>query len=216
MARMSGQDRHDWISLAATFADGRKLEVIWSRGGGETVRTRPPTPQMAETLSLIVQQSKARMAVPGAGYKNFGDIKAIMAGVGERAACPADYLTGLKAALGVSGERAAPGAVAAAPAETRVNVRRARGWVIDVLFPTGERVELTINGRSCGISMDPQVPSKQRAVNELVLRAKMAGVMDDEAMARTAGDLARACGTMDAWHDSLAAALAPASPAPRR
>jgi hypothetical protein len=216
MARMTGQDKHDWLSVAATFADGRKLEVIWSRGGGETVRVRPPSPEMAETLSLIVQQSKVRMSLPDASYRNFGDVKAVMQRVGERAANAADYLAGLKAALGVTGERAAPKAVNVAPAQTRVDVRRGRGWVIGMTFPTGERVELTINGRSCGISIDPQVPAKQRAINELVLRAKMAAVMDDETMVSTVSDLAREAVSMDAWHDAIAAVLAPAAPGPRR
>lgn len=74
MARITKQIEHDWLAVRATFADGAKANVTWSRGG-EKVTVDPFDSRSAETLSLIVVQSKAQTRNPDGLFRKSGRLR---------------------------------------------------------------------------------------------------------------------------------------------
>ena len=215
MARVSRRKEHDWLAVNATFADGTKANVTWSRNG-ETVTVQPDRDGLAETLSLIVKQNLAhiRAKTPGYPITNLGETSDAMAVAAEASATPQDYLALLKAALRVSGARPAP--AANGPAQSIVSIRKSRGWVVYVHFPSGEKIELKVNTSSVGMRMSPEIPSISAAIMRMALGLKQTGAMSDEAVANLMGDAARNVEDSGKWLEAAREAVAPPGRAPGR
>lgn len=209
MGKVTNVREHDWLAVRATFDGGVKANVTWSRGGGDKVTVEPHDSKAAEQLSLIVVEAYAKTKEAAYPFRHLGDIADEMSKVAKESRTLADYLAGLKTHLRVTGERpaATPG-----PAETQVTVRKSRGWVVTAAFPNGDKMELKINAASVGFSLSPYIPSKYDEVLRAVFGFKQARVMDDEALAAKAGEVARGADGVDTWLTGFRAAMAPGGP----
>lgn len=209
MGKVTSIREHDWLAVRATFANGVKANVTWSRGG-ERVTVIPEDSKLAEALSLVVAQSKARTTEAAYPFRHLGDIADEMVKVAKDTATLADYVARLRTNLAVSGERPKP--AVDGPAEAIVEIRKSRGWIVTATFPSGERMELKINTASVGLALHPNIASRFDEVLKAVFGIKHSGVLADEALATRAADLARGTPDLDAWLAEFKAAFAPGGP----
>lgn len=203
MARVLKRVEHDWVMVTVKFESGAEAKAKWSRGGSD-VTVAPRDPAAAKALSIIVSQAeKSGMTV--------GKVADEMERVGLASRGLADYLAGLKAAFGVSGEQPKP--AVAGPEKAQVTLRQSRGWEVAGTFPSGERFELKINKSSVGLRSNPLIASRDSDLINIVFAMKNAGFMDDQEMAERIKDAADASVDTDGWIESVRGIMAPA---PRR
>lgn len=206
MAKVSLNDMHDWLTLKVSFADGSKANITWSRGG-ETVTVTPSDPARNEQLSLIVAEAKSRSAKPDYACNTPGKQANELANAARAAVTLDDYLANSRKALQVTGERPKPRNTLPAPETATVSARKGRGWEISAVFPTGERIQLTINGRSARMIMDPPITSRQDQILKAILGAKMIGTLDDDAIVDLIKDTVPGSPDIETWQDEFMAAL---------
>jgi len=212
MAKATYINNHDWLAVRATFRDGSKANVTWSRNAGPdgNVMISPNDSRQAEVLSLIVAQA-AKNTEDENGFRNLRDVCETMKAVAEKAETIDAYLDGLKAALGVTGERPRPKGADNAPAATTTSrIKTHGGWQIKAMFPTGERIDLKINRSSVGLAMDPQISSKFNEVMNFVFAMKNLAIHSEEDFASLIEDAAKEAGSMDEWIDGMRSKMAPA------
>jgi hypothetical protein len=208
VAKISKRIDHDWLAVRATFQDGQKADVTWSRGG-ERVKLVPDNPVKSAMLSSIVMESKGKMKQDGYPFGNLGLIADEIERVGLKAKTLDVYLTELTKALQVSGERPKPKLADSAPKTAQVTLKKSRGWQFNAIFPTGEKVDLKINQSSVGITLDPNLPSKCDEITNFVFGVKQAQLMTDDDLAAAIRDAAEGASDMDEWIAAMRAAVLP-------
>lgn len=211
MAKVSKRIEHDWLALNATFADGQKANLSWSRGG-INVKLEPHDSARAEAFSLMVTEAYSKASDPSRKLRNPGQILEAMEVAAESASNLDGYLAALKTALDVTGEKPKAKNSANAPAETQAQVSKSRGWLVKVFFSSGEKAELKINASSVGLSLDPNIPSRFREITGFVFGMKQAGLMGDQEIAESVADAARDSTDIGTWVDAMKASVALAGP----
>jgi hypothetical protein len=214
MAKVTKIIEHDWLAVRVTFGDGTKANVTWNRGG-EKVSLAPFHSGRAETLSLIVKENLSKLGKGDYPFADLGQTADAMERVAKNVATIDEYLEHLKTVLQVTAERPRPKAAANAPQKTVASVRKSRGWVVDAFFPTGEKVELKINGSSVGLRIDPDIPSKSDEIMRFAFGIKQSGLMDDESLARAIKAAADEAADIDEWLVGMRAAVIGGGPRPR-
>jgi len=205
MAKVNKNLGHDVLWIRATFSGGLNVNVTFSRGGGETISVRPLDSPRAETLSNIVLQTHRKISENNAGYpiKDWRDMIEAMAAAAEKAATFDDYLDGLKTAFGVTGERPTPKTGVVAHIKTTVTCKKVgRGHQITAIFPNRENFHLTLNAKSVGLALDPDIISKNREISGFLLGLKQMQMLDD-ALAKGVAEAAEAASGIDSWMEEM-------------
>lgn len=200
MTKVSKRLEHDWVMVVAKFGDGTEAKVKWNRGG-EDVTVTPRDPEQANRLSLVVQRSTRIQK------RNIREIVDVI----ERVALGVDTLTemvdGLATTLDVSAEMEVK---ATGLNQAKVEIKKSRGFVIDGIFPSGERFELKLNKSSIGLRTQPTISARDGDLMTLVFGIKNAGLMNDEDFANRLKDAAEASSGMDQWIEEIRDMMRPA------
>jgi hypothetical protein len=208
------RNEHDWLGVTVAFPDKSKVAVTWSRGAGEKVRVTPEDRATSRALSISLCEATARIKTGDAPYKDLGGVQEILAAVGGKVGGKAEFLAAAAKELGVTGSlpRLDPGPAAEGTVAT---VQTSRGrHVLDCRFPTGERAELTLNKGSIGLRLAPSVSAYEQELSELAMAAKMAEVLDADALAEAFRSSAETAGSVADWIDG-ARLVVFAPPAPK-
>lgn len=193
MTKVSKRFEHDWVMVIAKFDDGTEAKVKWNRGG-EDVAVTPRNPEQANRLSLVVQRSTRVQK------RNIREIADIIERVALGSGTLREMVDGLAVALDVSAEMEVK---ATGLNQAKVEVKKSRGFVINGVFPSGERFELKLNKASIGLRTQPTISARDGDLMTLVFGIKNAGLMEDEDFANRLKDAAEASSGMDQWIEEI-------------
>lgn len=207
MAKISLTTRHDVIGFAVAFADRSKASVTWSWGGGEKIKVVPEDRESERTFSIILYEAGERIRLKDAPYKDYDGVRKVAEKVAADAKTMADFLAAFAEGLGVTGRlpKLDPGPAADGTVATSKPSRN--GHVITCVFPTGERVELTLNRSSVSQRMKPTVTAYQQELSELAFAAMGAKMLEPKDIAEAFRSSAEASGSVAEWIDAARQAI---------
>lgn len=213
MAKASTREQHDWLSVEVKFDGGVSAKAKWNRAGRMDT-WKPDDVHMASRFSLILDQAKARIKEDEYPFTTIGAMMRGIAQVGERSRTPDEFLNLLSRTLDVSGEK--PKVEIAEGAKSKVQVSKKRGgYLVQVVFPSGQKLELKLNRSSAGIATEPKNNAIEGTVLDLAFSQMVSpAYIGGEAFANLMKDAAEEAQTLEDWYEAMKAKLAPAGMKP--
>ena len=205
MGKATFTNTHDWVSFRASFADGAKVNVGWSRNG-DKVEIQDDAARSLQ-LSYILLDAK-KDAGPGKRMADLVEIGERMKAAAGRSATIDDFLGNLRTELGVKGEVPKGRNAATAPSATQATLSPSRGGhLLKAAFPNGDTVELKLNPSSIGLAMDPDVPALSNDLMKFAFGIKQSGMVPPPEFANILLEVARTSGGAAEWLENVKAEI---------